>query len=158
MRTASAECRTSLNDSRSVLHGAVSTAAAAGLALVDPRDLGAGRLWAFRAANAAFAGWMTWAVMTTEATDTSRGVRTGIVVGAVSLTLAGSRWSEGIDARMHDGLLHYGVKQPRVVFALCNAAIGAASWWRARQPGPSSGSRGDQLGQVGGVGEPHGST
>lgn len=134
MRTATAECLTLINDSRSVLHGTVSTAAATGLALVDPRDLGAGRLRAFRAANAVFAGWMTWAVMTTEATDTSRGARAGAAVGAVALTLAGSRWSEGLDARMHDALLRCGVKQPRVVFALSNAVIGAASWWRARQP------------------------
>lgn len=128
------ECLLRLNDSRSVIHGAVSTGAAGAIALVDPRQLGAGGLRSYRAANAAFSGWMTWAVTGTEVADMSRVARAGTVAGAVALTLVSARWSERLDARIHDTLLRCGVRQPRVVLAAASAGVGAASWWRARQP------------------------
>lgn len=123
----------SLNDSRSVPHLVASSAATWAITLVDPRTLDGTGLRAYRAANAAFAAWMTWAVLSTENADMSRGARIGLTAGGAALGLASARWSERWDGRLHDALERRGARRPRLVLAAGSTALGVLGWWRARQ-------------------------
>lgn len=122
-----------LNDSRSVPHLLVSSAATYAIALVDPRSLDRTGLRAYRAANSAFTAWMAWAVLSTETPDLSRRARAGAAVGGAALGLASARWSERLDGRMHERLSRWGVRRPRVLLAAGSTALGVLGWWRGRQ-------------------------
>ena len=122
-----------VNDSRSVPHLLVSSAAAYAIALVDPRGLDQKGLRVYRAANCAYTGWMTWAVLSTESPDLSRRSRAGAAVGGAALVMASARWNERLDGRIHERLSRWGVRRPRVVLAVGSTALGALGWWRSRQ-------------------------
>jgi len=122
-----------LNDARSVPHLLVSSAATYAIALVDPRGLDQKGLRAYRAANSALTAWMAWAVLSTETPDLSRRARAGAAVGGVALGLVSARWSERLDGRIHERLLRWGVRRPRVVLAAGSTALGVLGWWRGRQ-------------------------
>ncbi|MGM1030152.1 MAG: hypothetical protein ACQEWM_09870 [Actinomycetota bacterium] len=122
-----------LGDADSVAHGVASTAAVAGLTLIDPRDLRPGSRLLYRAVVAGVTAWTTWAVVRTDAAALSPGARLGMVVGAAGATLGVAEAGEALDARMHDRLRAAGVGRPRALLAAAAGALSLTGWWLGRR-------------------------
>ncbi|WP_072313260.1 hypothetical protein [Agrococcus sp. Marseille-P2731] len=121
------------NDASSVAHGAVSTAAIAGLTLIEPRSLSVRGRLAYRAAAAGVTAWTTWASFQEEPVELPLATRIGLTVGAAGAALGIAEAGEAIDARVHDRLLAAGVGRPRAVLAAGAAVAALGTWWLARR-------------------------
>ncbi|WP_413320668.1 hypothetical protein AA0Z99_06720 [Agrococcus sp. 1P02AA] len=121
------------NDPSSVAHGAVSTAAIAGLTLIEPRALGVGSRLAYRAAAAGVTAWTTWVSLQDDGSQVPLATRAGLTVGAAGAALGMAEAGEAIDARVHDGLRRAGVGRPRALLAAGAGAAALGSWWLARR-------------------------
>ncbi|GAA4195758.1 hypothetical protein GCM10022219_21340 [Microbacterium oryzae] len=124
-----------LNDVNSVANGLVSTAATAGLTLIDPRKLTAGRRAAYRGAIAALTAWVAWTALREDDVAVSPGARVGITTGAAGAVLGFAELGEALDARMHDGLVRAGAARPRLWLAAAAAVLSLVSWWGGRTAG-----------------------
>ena len=123
-----------LNNPNSVTHGALTTLATAGLALVNPKTLTPGKRFLYRSALAGLSGWMTWAVMNPEQEGyLPAGIRGSSTIAAAGVTMGVADLSEKLDGKLHDGLVRRGVKKPRLVFAAAALVIGGLSWWVGRK-------------------------
>lgn len=125
-----------LNDPNSAVHGVVTTAAVAGLALVEPRKLSTGRRLVYRGAVAALSAWTLWAGLR-PSRDSDLDLlgpvgRAGVAAGAGGAALGFADAGEAIDARLHDGMARAGARRPRVWLAAGEAALSIAAWWVSR--------------------------
>ncbi|WP_394279506.1 hypothetical protein [Microbacterium sp.] len=123
----------SVADSRSVPNLVVTAAATAALTLVDPATLRPGARFAYRAANAALAGFTTWTSL--RRADWPLGalpMRAGVTAGAVGATFGVAEVGEALDARLQSALLRGGVTRPRVLLAAAGVGLLALGWWGDR--------------------------
>ncbi|WP_203137868.1 hypothetical protein [Microbacterium sp. JZ31] len=119
-----------LNDTRSIEHGVVWTAANGLLMLIDPRTLTPRGRLLYRGAMAVLGAWTAWATMRTDARDEiAPAARGGYSVGAAGLMMAASEVTEGLDARIHDAIARRGAARPRVAMALGSAVLAAGTWF-----------------------------
>ncbi|WP_309068324.1 hypothetical protein [Microbacterium sp.] len=146
-----------LNDTRSIEHGVVWTAANGLIMLIDPRTLSPRGRLLYRGAMAALGAWTAWATLRTDAADEiAPAARGGYSVGAAGALVAASEVTEGLDARIHEAITRRGATRPRVVMALGSAVLAAATWLAGLRPPAADpdGIAGDAEGQVGTIAVP----
>lgn len=124
-----------LGDSRSAEHGAVSTAALAALALINPRKLTPGKRFVYRTTLAGLTAWTVWASFRPRPHDVPilPEVRVGITTAAAGTVMGAAELGEMLDGKLHDGLVKRGVKRPRAWLAVATATLGVATWYLDRK-------------------------
>lgn len=117
-----------LGDGRSNTHMFASTAAMTALALINPRRLTPGKRAAYRTAVAGLTGWMAWAAMNEQSSQTSVApeVKVGVTTAAAGIALGGADLGETLDGKIHDALLKRGATRPRLWMAAATAVLNLA--------------------------------
>lgn len=141
-----------LNSPNSFVHGVASTAAIAGLALVDPRKLTTGSRLAYRGAVAGLSAWIMHASLRpiNEDFDLIGPVgRAAITTGSAGTAFGFTEVGEALDARLHDKIKRAGARRPRLWLAAGEGAVAATAWWLGRRIDNAADANVEEFGKFG---------